>query len=90
MANEVSDDTRSLVEKYLETDSELAHIAKESASIELPDDIPISLSKEDQMDAYKEAKRFMFLRTVILAITFSTTLVCLLALALLAAAYFIR
>jgi hypothetical protein len=42
------------------------------------------------MDAYKEAKRFMFLRTVILAITFSTTLVCLLALALLAAAYFIR
>jgi hypothetical protein len=51
MANELIDDSCSLVELYLETDPELAHIAKETASIDLPDDIPISLSKEDQMEA---------------------------------------
>ena len=90
MANEVSEDTRALVEKYLETDAELSQIAKESEAMRLPDDIPTSLSKEDQMQAYKDAKRYMFFRTVILAITFSITLVCLLSLALLAAAFFIR
>ena len=67
LADEVSADTRALVEKYLETDPELANVAKESAAMELPEDIPIPLSKEDQMEAYKEAKRLLLQRTVIWA-----------------------
>ena len=89
LADEVSADTRALVKEYLETDPELADIANQTETMELPEDIPIPLTKEDKMEAYREAKRFIFLRTAILAITISFTVVCVLALALLAAAYFI-
>ena len=89
LADEVSADTRTLVEEYLKTDPELAKIAEQSAAIELPQDAPTPLTKEDRMEAYREAKRLMFLRTVILAVTISFTLLCVLALGLLAATYFI-
>jgi anti-sigma factor RsiW len=89
LAGEVSADTRTLVEKYLETDPELAGVAERSAASELPEDIPVPLTEEDKMQAYREAKRFMFLRTVILALTISFTVLCILAMALLAAAYFV-
>jgi hypothetical protein len=89
LADEVSADTRALVTEYLETDPELADIANQTQTMELPEDIPIPLTKEDKMEAYREAKRFIFLRTAILAISISFTVVCVLALALLAAAYFI-
>lgn len=89
LADEVSADTRALVKEYLETDPELADIANQIETMELPKDIPIPLTKEDQMEAYREAKRFIFLRTAILAISISFTVVCILTLALLAAAYFI-
>ncbi|MGB7118053.1 MAG: hypothetical protein WBD56_18095 [Anaerolineales bacterium] len=89
LADEVSADTRALVKEYLETDPELADIANQTETMELPKDIPIPLTEEDRMEAYREAKRFIFLRTAILAISISFTVVCVLALALLAAAYFI-
>ena len=89
LADEVSADTRTLVEKYLETDPELADFAKQTQKMEFPKDIPIPLTKEKKMEAYKEAKRFIFLRTAILAITISSTVVCVLALALVGAAFFI-
>lgn len=89
LADEVSADTRALVKEYLETDPELADIANQTETMELPKDIPIPLTEEDKMEAYREAKRFIFLRTAILAISISFTVVCVLALALLAAAYFI-
>jgi len=89
LADEVSADTRALVKEYLKTDPELADIANQTETMELPNDIPIPLTEEDKMEAYREAKRFIFLRTAILAISISFTVVCVLALALLAAAYFI-
>ena len=89
LADEVSADTRALVKEYLETDPELSEIANQTETMELPKDIPIPLTEEDRMEAYREAKRFIFLRTAILAISISFTVVCVLALALLAAAYFI-
>jgi hypothetical protein len=85
LADEVSADTRTLVEKYLETDPELANIAEKSATLELPKDIPIPLTKEDKMEAYREAKRLMFRRTVILALTISFALLCVLGMISLAA-----
>jgi len=89
LANEASADTRALIEEYLETDPELAAIAKRSAELELTSDIPVPLTKEDKLEAYREAKRFIFLRTAMLTISISFTVVCVLGLALLAAAYFI-
>ena len=83
LANEVSADTRAIVETYLETDPELASIAEQSASTELPEDIPIPLRKEDRMEAYKEAKRLMFLRTIVLAVTIAMPIMCLMGVALL-------
>lgn len=67
LANEVSADTRALVEKYLESDPELAKLAEQSGAMELPEDIPVPLSKEDQMEAYQEAKQKLLQRTIIWA-----------------------
>jgi hypothetical protein len=75
LADEVSADTRALVDEYLKTDPKLAGMAKESATMELPKDIPVSLTKEDKMEAYKEAKRLMFLRTIILSVVISGSLI---------------
>ena len=66
-ANEVSADTRALVEKYLETDPELANIAKQLTAMEKPGDIPVPLSQDDEMKAYKKARRLKLLFTIILA-----------------------
>jgi len=89
LADEVSEDTRALVEKYVETDPELADIANQKETIDFPNDIPIPLTKEDKMEAYMQAKRYIFLRTAIVAVTIAFTVVCVLALGLIAAAYFI-
>ena len=78
VAGEVSADTRALVERHLQADPELARIAEESAAMELSSDVPIPLTKENQMKAYEEAKRIMLLRTVVLStvIAFALTLLC--------------
>jgi hypothetical protein len=79
LADEVSADTRTLVEKYLEADPELADVAEQSGAVELAEDIPIPLTKEDRMEAYREAKRIMLLRTVLLAAVISFLLLACLA-----------
>ncbi len=67
LANEVSADTRALVEKYLETDSELANVAKKLEPMEKPKDIPVPLSQDNQMKAYRKARRRQILFAIILA-----------------------
>lgn len=74
-ANEVSADTRALVEKYLETDPELANVAKQLDEIEKPEKIPVPLSRDDEMRAYKKARMLKFLITIILAGVLSIFLV---------------
>jgi anti-sigma factor RsiW len=88
LADEVSADTRTLVEKYLETDPELANIAEQSVAMKVPEDIPIPLAKEDRMEAYREAKRILLLRTVVLAVVISLVLLALVALVALAIFFF--
>jgi len=84
IADEVSEDTRAVVAKYLETDPELAKLAKESIAATLPEDIPIPLSKEDQMEAFEIAKQNLFKRTVIWAGVIALAIISSLSLALLA------
>ena len=81
LSGEASDDTQALVERFLESDPALAKIAEQSATINLEDDIPVPLTSEDQMEAYKEAKQQMFWRIVILAVVMAFTLLALLAFA---------
>lgn len=74
LADEVSADTRTLVENYLDTDKELADLAKQSAAVELPGDIPVSLTEEDKMKTYKKTRWLLFLTIVILSILISLIL----------------
>ncbi|KPK93638.1 MAG: hypothetical protein AMJ88_07320 [Anaerolineae bacterium SM23_ 63] len=48
LAGEVSQETRELVEQYLQTDPEIAVLADKSV-IELPRDVPIPLTQEEEM-----------------------------------------
>jgi hypothetical protein len=75
LGDEVSADTRALVEEYLETDPELANIEEQSAA-DLPGDIPVPLTKQDKMEAYKKAKLQMNLRTFFLALLISFAFLC--------------
>jgi hypothetical protein len=84
LAHEVSADTRALVESYLLIDPELAKIADQSAAIALPEDIPIPITKENEMEAYKEAQRSLLLRTVIIAALISFALLAVMAFVVLA------
>ena len=77
-ANEVSADTRALVEKYLETDPELAKVAKQLTAMEKPGDIPVPLSQDDKMKTYKKARRLKLLYTIISAVVISIILVIIL------------
>lgn len=75
LADEVSEDTRALVEKYLKTDPQLAKVAKQSAATELPGDIPVPITQDDEMKAYQKAQRIIFLTTVIPAGVISLILI---------------
>jgi hypothetical protein len=59
LAGEASEDTRLLVESYLETDPAMAKMAQRAQETKLPDDIPIPLTEDDEMKAFRKAKRLM-------------------------------
>ncbi|MBN1550900.1 hypothetical protein JW979_05510 [bacterium] len=83
-ADEVSEDTRILIEKYLETDTELTHIAHQMKHQLTANDIPVPLKREDKMEAYLEAKRIMLKRTIIWASVTAFAILSCLSLAALA------
>jgi hypothetical protein len=74
MADEVSAETRALIEKYLEIDPELAEIAEQTAAMELPGDIPVPLTEDHEMKAYRKSKLLMILTIVILAVLMAAIL----------------
>ena len=90
IAKEASSDTVSLVREYLESDPELAEMARETSEMKLPEDAPVPLTWEDKMDAYKEAKRLMLIRTIFLAGIISVSVLSLLGIGLLFTMFFLR
>jgi len=66
-ADEVSADTRALIEKYLETDPELANVAKQMAALERTKESPAPVSQDDKMKAYRIARRKNLIYTILLA-----------------------
>ena len=90
MSDEASDDTNVLVREYLESDPELAEMARETSDVKLPEDAPVPLTWEDKMDSYKEAKRLMLVRTIVLAGIISVSVLAFLGLGAIAAMFFLR
>jgi len=66
-ANEVSADTRALVDEYLETDPELVNVAKQLETMEKPGDIPAALYREQELRAYKKARWARIVQILIIA-----------------------
>ncbi|UCD99808.1 MAG: hypothetical protein JSV42_03515 [Chloroflexota bacterium] len=56
IADEASPETRHLIELYLKNDPDLAEIVKKLSASEIPNEIPIPINKEREMEAYEEAK----------------------------------
>ena len=75
VADEVSEDTRSLFKHYLETDPELSKVIKQLASMEKMEEIPLPLSKDDNLKAIRKAKRTIRLTGIIIGFLLSFALV---------------
>lgn len=73
LADEASEDSQALVEHYLETDPALAQLAKQASKSSILEDIPIPLTEDNEMKAFKKAKRLMIQHNLylILAILFT-------------------
>ena len=67
IADEVSEDTRVLIDTYLETDPDLSQIAKKLMSNNLLGEAPQPIRKDSNMKAYSEAKKAMVVQTIIIA-----------------------
>lgn len=78
-AGEVSSDTRALVEQYLETDQELANVAKRLEASETPKDVPAPVSHDESMSVYRKAR----LRTLVFAVSLAGIISALLIITLL-------
>jgi hypothetical protein len=75
LAGEASPDTSALVEKYLETDPELAQIAQDQKeNMKLAREVPVPLSEEDKMKTYRKTRWVMVIYIVVLAIFISLIL----------------
>ena len=73
LAGETSADSRALVDHYLAMDPQLAQLAEQANKAELPQNIPIPLTEEDEMKSFKKAKRLLFQHNLflILAVAFT-------------------
>jgi hypothetical protein len=78
LAGEASEDTRKLVEKYLETDKELAKMVEQSQTFNLPGDVPVAVNQDQALQLYMQSKRLNTFRTIALAMIISFSILCLL------------
>ncbi len=60
LADEASSDTRALIERYLESDPELAQIAKKLAGMEKRPEIPIVRSEDANLRTFRKARHTIF------------------------------
>ncbi len=68
LANEVSEETRNLIEGYLKNDHQLATLAEQAKRATSLQEIPAPLKKETEMESLKKAKRQMVLRNIYMAL----------------------
>jgi hypothetical protein len=73
LADEVSAETRNLIEEYLKTDPQLANLAEQAKHAPSLQEIPAPLNQETEMKAYKKGKKLMTQHNVFLALAVLTT-----------------
>lgn len=64
-ANELSEDSRRIVEDFLKTDSELAALVKKMAANGLRGTPPAAPSRDTELRAFVQTKKIMLVRNVI-------------------------
>ncbi len=72
MADEVSEDTRQLVESYMADDPKLAQLVE--TAVALPTNIPEINKKENEMKTFEKTKRLMKQQTIFLVFAIFTSL----------------
>jgi hypothetical protein len=68
LADEVSEETRNLIEEYLKTDPQLATLAEQAKHAPSLQEIPAPLNKETEMKSYKKGRKLMIQHNVFLAL----------------------
>lgn len=73
LANEVSEDSRRLIEHFLAADPQLAKLVEKTAVTPLPDEPPSHLNKDTEMKKFEKTKDYLFQRNLflLLAILFT-------------------
>lgn len=79
LADEVSPETRAIVEQYLENDPQLAKIAKESKTMRLSENTPAALTQDSGLEAYRKARQLMMWRTIVISVVLAVFLTIVLA-----------
>ena len=59
LAEDVSDETRKLIEEYLKTDPQLATLAEQAKNAPSLQEIPAPINKETEMESLKKVKKMM-------------------------------
>jgi hypothetical protein len=67
LAGEVSEETRVLVETYLQNDPELAKIVEENEGLNLNGELTISRSEEDALKTYQKSRTMMIVFIILMA-----------------------
>lgn len=75
LTDEISEETKALIEEYLKTDPQLAKLAEQAKHVPPLQEIPAPLNKETEMDAFKKGKYLMIQHNVFLALAVLLTLV---------------
>ena len=73
LANEVSQETRNLIDEYLKHDPQLATLAEQAKRATALQEIPAPLKKENEMEALKKVKKLMIQHNVFLALAVLNT-----------------
>ena len=76
LASEVSEDTAMLVREYLDSDPDLAEIAKQQAKVNALNKIPIPLARDNVMEKFED-KKWRTIRAIGIATVVGATLMCL-------------
>ena len=79
MDGEVSENTRVLIEQYLETDPDLNKLSERMAAMQLKGDIPVPLTQEAKMKSYVRARWITLLYVVLIAMLISGTFLVMMA-----------
>ncbi len=74
LADELSDDSRALVETFLATDPELAALARQASQTPALEPITIPLTKDDEMKSFERTKRLLFQKNLFLALAIFVSL----------------